>query len=187
VEAIVAAPAGAAQSTTVAVIADRSGVGNSALLQATDLRYQGVFMVPAPAVPGTYSRVRFPLPTIDLSDAPAYWIWVPGAAERAHAAFPVPLEGTAYGASIQLIPSLLPAIVGAASPTRSSAVFAVWSPCPLDPPVIGDLTGDGRVNGADIGVLLGRWGTADWQADLDHNGIVAGGDLAILLGHFDVD
>ena len=43
-----------------------------------------------------------------------------------------------------------------------------------------DLNGDGRVDGADLGLLLLQWGSAG-SADLDGNGIVDGGDLARLL------
>ncbi|MEI6474596.1 MAG: hypothetical protein WCO75_04320, partial [Planctomycetota bacterium] len=51
---------------------------------------------------------------------------------------------------------------------------------------IGDLNHDGLTNGADLGVLLGAWGTSgyDCRADLDDDGTVGGGDLGILLGHW---
>jgi hypothetical protein len=51
-----------------------------------------------------------------------------------------------------------------------------------------DLDGDGMVNGADLGMLLGAWGPcpsalkAPCAADLEGNGIVDGADLAALLG-----
>jgi hypothetical protein len=45
-----------------------------------------------------------------------------------------------------------------------------------------DLTGDGKVDGADLGALLGAWGTADAAADLDGDGTVSGADLGALLG-----
>lgn len=55
----------------------------------------------------------------------------------------------------------------------------------VDVPVTpGDLNGDGPVNGTDLAMLLGLWGTADAGADLDHNGSVGGGDLAILLSNW---
>ncbi len=44
-----------------------------------------------------------------------------------------------------------------------------------------DLDGDGDVDGADLGLLLARWGTNDPGADLDSDGQVAGGDLGLLL------
>ncbi|HMN96955.1 MAG TPA: hypothetical protein PKC43_10700 [Phycisphaerales bacterium] len=44
-----------------------------------------------------------------------------------------------------------------------------------------DLNGDGVVNGADIGLLLGQWG-GPGSADLDGNGVVDGADLGLLLG-----
>ena len=50
----------------------------------------------------------------------------------------------------------------------------------LAPPVFGDLDGDRIVNGRDLAMLLGQWGTAG-SADLSQNGIVGGDDLAFLL------
>lgn len=44
-----------------------------------------------------------------------------------------------------------------------------------------DLDGDDSVGGADLGLLLMRWGAADSAADLDGDGAVAGGDLGLLL------
>lgn len=49
------------------------------------------------------------------------------------------------------------------------------SPCPAD------LNGDGTVDAADLGVLLGNWGSSG-IADFDENGIVDGADLSVLLG-----
>jgi len=55
-------------------------------------------------------------------------------------------------------------------------------------PVLGDLNGDGFVNGADLAIVLGAWGQT-WQppapplpADLNGDGIVDGADIAVLLG-----
>lgn len=55
----------------------------------------------------------------------------------------------------------------------------VVAPLPTNPC---DLTGDGVVDGADLTVLLGSWGTDDALADLDASGTVDGADLTILLG-----
>ena len=44
-----------------------------------------------------------------------------------------------------------------------------------------DLNCDGAVNGADLGALLGQWGTAG-SADLNRDGTVNGSDLGLLLG-----
>ncbi len=46
----------------------------------------------------------------------------------------------------------------------------------------GDLNGDGLVDGADLSILLGAWGTTLPEADLDGSGSVDAGDLAVLLG-----
>ncbi|HMN97125.1 MAG TPA: hypothetical protein PKC43_11665 [Phycisphaerales bacterium] len=53
--------------------------------------------------------------------------------------------------------------------------------CEAPPGVFGDLNGDGIVNGADLGILLGAWGGSG-AADLDDNGVVDGADLGLLLG-----
>lgn len=52
---------------------------------------------------------------------------------------------------------------------------------------IGDINGDGFVNGADLGLLLGSWGTcttAPCVGDLNCDGIANGADLGILLGQW---
>jgi hypothetical protein len=43
-----------------------------------------------------------------------------------------------------------------------------------------DFNGDGQVDGADLGLLLGSWGTA--QGDLTGDGVTDGADLGLLLG-----
>jgi hypothetical protein len=58
------------------------------------------------------------------------------------------------------------------------AVVAV-RPAPPSP----DLDGDGAVDGADLGILLGEWGACPGcAADLDGSGAVSGSDLGLLLG-----
>lgn len=48
---------------------------------------------------------------------------------------------------------------------------------------LGELSGDGVIDAADLAILLGAWGACDGcLADLDHDGFVGGPDLAILLG-----
>ena len=44
-----------------------------------------------------------------------------------------------------------------------------------------DLNGDGLVNGADLGLLLGNWGGSG-MGDMNGDGIVNGADLGVLLG-----
>ncbi|MFG0275305.1 MAG: hypothetical protein ACF8QF_09625, partial [Phycisphaerales bacterium] len=45
-----------------------------------------------------------------------------------------------------------------------------------------DLNVDGVVDGADIGILLGAWGTSYAPADFSTDGTIDGADLGILLG-----
>jgi len=54
--------------------------------------------------------------------------------------------------------------------------------CEPPPPCQSDLTGDGTVSGADLGVLLAAWGDAPAStADLTGDGVVNGADLGLLL------
>ena len=50
------------------------------------------------------------------------------------------------------------------------------SPCP------GDFDGNGVVDGSDLGLFLGAWGTSPCSLDLDGDGACNGADLGILLG-----
>ncbi len=50
--------------------------------------------------------------------------------------------------------------------------------------ILGDLNGDGLVNGADLGLLLSAWGATEGPEDLDRSGLVDGGDLGLLLGNW---
>ena len=45
-----------------------------------------------------------------------------------------------------------------------------------------DIDGNGVVDGADLGLLLGAWGSTECTADLNQDGIVDGADLGLLLG-----
>jgi hypothetical protein len=68
-------------------------------------------------------------------------------------------------------------------PTASAATSLVAIAGIVDPrSVFGDLTGDGVVNGDDLGILLGAWGPGSGPADLDLDGNVDGNDLGLLLG-----
>jgi hypothetical protein len=53
-----------------------------------------------------------------------------------------------------------------------------------DDTVLGDLTGDGEVDGADLGIFLSLWGTSNADADFNGDGVVNGGDLGVLLSNW---
>jgi phosphodiesterase/alkaline phosphatase D-like protein len=61
---------------------------------------------------------------------------------------------------------------------------------PADPPCVGDLNGDGTVDGEDLGDLILMWGECPGQglvpcsADINHDGKVDGADLGLLIGGF---
>ena len=54
-------------------------------------------------------------------------------------------------------------------------ILGVPAPCPAD------LTGDGTVDGADLGILLGNWGNPG-TTDLTGDSTTDGADLGLLLG-----
>lgn len=56
-----------------------------------------------------------------------------------------------------------------------AAPSAPVTPCPAD------LNGDGAIDGADLGLLLGNWGI-DGLGDLNGDNFVDGADLGLLLG-----
>ena len=73
-------------------------------------------------------------------------------------------------------------IVQAGGPGTSFGVVpdAMWSHGGSTAPSP-DLNGDGKVDGADLGLLLGSWGSQGGAGDLNQDGITDGGDLGLLL------
>ncbi len=67
---------------------------------------------------------------------------------------------------------------------RSSASLTVAGAIEATCPLTADFTGDCKVNGADLGLLLAAWGTDDPIYDLSGNSIVGGEDLGLLLAQF---
>lgn len=60
--------------------------------------------------------------------------------------------------------------------------WRTWAAKRSLPSILGDLNGDGVVDGADLGILLGAWGDGPGSpADLNQDGVVDGADLGILL------
>lgn len=62
----------------------------------------------------------------------------------------------------------------------ATILLGALAPATADCPA--DLDGDGRVDSADMGILLGAWGSDSSIADLDGDGEVTGADLALVLG-----
>ncbi|MBM4111289.1 MAG: hypothetical protein FJ254_08050 [Phycisphaerae bacterium] len=93
-------------------------------------------------------------------------------------------DGSGGGAGIDLAPLGLSSIrfvrvrvpVGA---MQSAEIDGFSDVTPVG--ISGDLDGNGSVDGADLGILLSAFGTAEPSADLDGNGSVDGGDLGALL------
>jgi hypothetical protein len=70
------------------------------------------------------------------------------------------------------LPKSLPALPGSSGDDQIT--LTVPGGC------VGDLDGNGVINGADVGILLAGWG-GPGVGDLDGNGVVDGGDLGMLL------
>jgi hypothetical protein len=66
---------------------------------------------------------------------------------------------------------------------KSAPVDMDTANIPLAPANPADLNGDGIVNGADLGMILGNWGQPG-GTDLNHDGTTNGADLGFLLGHW---
>ena len=70
-------------------------------------------------------------------------------------------------------------------------VFGTWvdnggnllaAECPVACP--GDVTGDGQVDGADLGLLLSYFGGGNPDGDINGDGQINGADLGLLLSAF---
>ncbi|MAC75485.1 MAG: hypothetical protein CMJ22_07890 [Phycisphaerae bacterium] len=87
--------------------------------------------------------------------------------------------------SIRMFDQSAGAIVSmTADPVSGDLIAIRWSDRPIryTPPANpcpADLSGDGIVNGGDIGLLLAAWGTIN--ADLDGDGTTGGADLGLIL------
>ncbi|MBL9147141.1 MAG: hypothetical protein JNM94_00460 [Phycisphaerae bacterium] len=67
-------------------------------------------------------------------------------------------------------------------PPQQDIVLPTQTSPPI-PDCIADLNGDDIVNGADVALILGAWGTKGFSdADLDQDGVIDGSDLGLLLG-----
>lgn len=110
----------------------------------------------------------------------------PGAAEPDAGVYMLTLEMTSTDPGMAASRPFVIVFNGGADDATFAAAFAA-AEAALQPPCPADITGDRAVDGADLGALLGAWGTcpggtAGCTGDLDGNGIVNGADLGVLLG-----
>lgn len=167
----------------LAIVQDRSGLGLGSQVQESD-----VLLVEVPFVleqmPATDELAgpihRLAFRPIDLSGAPAYWLVVSNVRCRNIAPQLSLVPGSCRMRSFSFPPTPAGArtsVQGVISTTLAAAVWPVPARC-HDP---ADFNRDGRVNGADLGMLMSGWNSTTSLFDLDGNGIVAGADLGMLL------
>jgi hypothetical protein len=115
----------------------------------------------------------------DLLSAPD-WLW---ARDSGYSIWPLSDDGgetdveRVFCANIALVDDLMPdGDIAALGGPDAEGIFVK-----KDPSVPGDLTGDGLVNGADLGIFLSLWNTTNADADFNGDGTVNGGDLGVLL------
>jgi hypothetical protein len=149
------------------------------------LHFDRIPAVVCPQGPGgNFLSVTIPLPELDLSAAPAFWVAIQGVT-LGEVDDPAPPPGQSGHYQRTFFPDFVPSPDGwfrgsvwSAPIVDLQPTFSVLSvPCVVP----GDLNRDGSVNGVDLGLVIGAWATDNPLYDLDRNGIVAGGDLAILL------
>ena len=87
------------------------------------------------------------------------------------------VSGTLVDCDGNLVPDVCDLAAGAADVNGNGAPDV----CDL---VRGDLNLDGVVDGADLALLLGTWGTNDPASDLGGDGVVGGADLGVLLSNW---
>lgn len=79
------------------------------------------------------------------------------------------------------LPTFLVMDNGGGFTTDELRVGTTWaSVTPAEPPCVGDFNHDHVINGSDLAIMLGSWGTATYDLTGDH--MTDGADLAVLLG-----
>jgi len=167
----------------IAIVQDRGGLGYASQVEDSDVLLVEVPFVldqsPAPEeLGGPIQRLAFR--PIDLSGTVAYWVVVSNVQRRSIAPQFSLVPGSCRMRSYGFPPTVAGArtsVLGVYSSTTAAAIWPVPARC-HDP---ADLNRDGRVNGADLGMLLSGWNSTASLLDLDGNGIVAGADLGMLL------
>lgn len=85
-------------------------------------------------------------------------------------------------APVNALPTSLTLINDGHFTTDEIRVGTTWASVLPAPSCPSDLNGDGIVDGADMALVLGGWGTS--SPDLTNDGLVNGADLAQLIGHW---
>jgi hypothetical protein len=86
-----------------------------------------------------------------------------------------------YGLGLNALPTSVMIDNGGGFTTDELRIGTTWaSVIPAEPPCTGDFNQDHVVNGSDLAILLGSWGSPTY--DLDGDGTTNAADLAVVLG-----
>jgi len=86
------------------------------------------------------------------------------------------------GSAVAIGPSAMVVGIPNDDDTGTNEGSALLLPAPDAPRLLGDLNGDGVVDGADLGILLGAWGGPG--GDLNGDGTTDGADVGVLLSQW---
>ncbi|MCH2162857.1 MAG: hypothetical protein MK085_13435 [Phycisphaerales bacterium] len=144
-----------------------------------DIEFLGVmFEVPVEDAdsPDSWSSAELPAP---YPNAEGCGDRLGGAGFAWYASDPIPPGGAKGGFTVKTLAGFPLDEIGVMAYTEGEGdgVF-ILGKGPV--PRFGDLDGDGKVNGADLGLMLANWGSPG-IGDLDDNGLVDGADLGSLL------
>ncbi|MBL9150792.1 MAG: immunoglobulin domain-containing protein [Phycisphaerae bacterium] len=126
--------------------------------------------------------------TVDAAgDAPLTYQWSRDGVDLANGP-------TGTGSVVAGATSTTLTITNVSAADQGTYLVSVTNPCTTAPgeeitvtvggSLPGDYNHDGHVDGADLGQLLGAWGTSNAAIDLTGDGVVNGADLGALLGYW---
>ena len=148
----------------------------------TDYSLRGLTL-PVAIYPETLQGPGYPLATNDVEFGNFLMAGSAGAGEYARMTFRVPAS-VAPGTTFYVIAYPDQFTVGFASLDVAAGLILEVDVVSSASGIPGDLNNDGHVDGGDLALLLGMWGTSNGVGDLNGDATVNGLDLGLLLSHW---